>query len=419
MTSIRSVLVLAPLFPWPPRDGGRIGILFRIRELYRHGIGVRLGYTYLPREDPSPSALDEWCEVVEGFARPQKGRDAWRSGRYPYGVGSRYLRPVRDWLKRQIMERCPDAVVLEQTQMGVYRHHIPEGIPVLLGVHNLEYRTLAGRAKGIGWSPRGLLYRAESFRMRRYEDRLRARDDWASLLFVSREERVATEKAFPHLKGRCVDLPPGCDPPPEPRAVGSRPRNLAFIGALWFENNTEGLLWFLREVWPRVRTSAPNASLTVAGHGAPSGIEALLRGTPGVRYLGAVPEVQPVYDGARGVILPIRVGGGVKVKTVEALGSGLPCVGTRHAYEGIPVDLSQACICSDDPAVLAEGARRILEADPDMLAMGRRAGQLVREELSWAAVGRRYVETLDNVVAAGRRELADSATRKVPTTKNT
>lgn len=121
------------------------------------------------------------------------------------------------------------------------------------------------------------------------------------------------------------------------------------MGALWSENNAEGLLWFIREAWPVVRAQAPEATLTIAGHGAPSRLQRQLRAVPGVHYLGFVPQVRPVYDGARGVVIPIRLGAGVKVKSVESLGTGLPCIGTPHAFEGLPVDPGVHCVASDDP----------------------------------------------------------------------
>lgn len=395
--TLGSALVMAPLFPWPPHDGGRIAILHRIRELHRHGIRVTLLYTYPSESPPRPSELDNWCDEIVAVARPPWGTQAWRGLSLPYGVTSRYLPLLREALVSRVAIKRPDLVDLEQSQMGIFRGLVPASMPVVLGVHNLEHEAFTARGRSIGRSLRGLLYRAEAWRMRRYENQLFRRNDWAGVVFISSEERRQVEATYPHLRGRCSDVPPGCDLPPPPANVAARPANLAFVGALWSENNAEGLLWFIREAWPAVRARVPEATLTVGGHSAPRQLERLLLEVPGVRYLGFIPQVRPVYDGARGVILPVRVGG-VKVKAVEALGTGLPCVGTPHAFEGLPVDPGVHCVASDDPSALADGCVRALRCDREASALGSAARRLVETSLTWEAVGRRHIAALEAAV---------------------
>lgn len=397
--TVKSVFVVAPLFPWPPHDGGRIGILYRLRELHRNGIRVTLFYAFLPEESPRPSPLDEYCEEIIAVPRPEKGHEPWRALRLPYGVGSRYLPQLRKRLQIKLAAAPPDVVVLEQTHSGVFRRDLGTNVPVLLGVHNLEFRTIKARARNIGRTLRGLAYRVEAWRMERYENRLFRRSDWAALLFVSKDERRVVEANYAHLRGRCYDLPPGCDLPPPPVGLAARQLNLAFVGALWFENNVDGLLWFVRAVWPAVRRAIPDAILTVAGWGAAPRLELVLRAVPGIRYLGFVPEVGPVYANARGVILPIRGGAGVKVKTVEALATGLPCIGTLHAFEGLDLDLGTVCVASDDPMVLAQGCVRALRLEEPALDQGSTARRFVERTLTWEAIGRRYLKTLEMVAA--------------------
>jgi glycosyltransferase involved in cell wall biosynthesis len=174
--------------------------------------------------------------------------------------------------------------------------------------------------------------------------------------------------------------------------------NLAFVGGLWFQPNVEGLFWFLRKVWPVVLESVPVATLTVTGRGASRVLEESLRGTVGVRYVGEVPEARCGYDGARGVVLPIRHGAGVKVKTVEALGSGLPCVGTVHAFDGLDVD-RECCLMTDEPTQFAASCIDVLRNPDTGMKLGSRARAFTETNLTWTTVGRRYVAALDSLVS--------------------
>ena len=413
MKSSRSVFVVAPLLPWPPHDGGRIGIAFRIRELARHGVRVRLFATQLPTEPRQRGALEEWCEEVITVQRPARGSQLFRQPFQPYGFTTRYLPELRACLRDRITRHPPDVVHLEQTQMGEYWRDVPPEIPVLLGVHNLEFRGLLAQARSLGIRPKAIAYWVEGVRLRAAERRLFSRARLDGLVFVSCEERAWVERAFPKLAGRCLHLPPGCDLWEHAGDLASRPMNLAFVGGLWFQPNVQGLLWFLRNVWPAVLRSVPAATLTVAGRGASADLENSLRETVGVRYVGQVEEVRHAYDGARGVVLPIRHGAGVKVKTVEAVGTGVPCVGTMHAFGGLNLENHRCCLMADEPAEFAALCIDVL-MDPDMgRELGNRARAFAEANLTWTAIGRRYVTVIDALVG-GVPIGADPSLRQPP-----
>jgi len=374
-----------------------MGILFRLRELARHGIRVRLLAVHLPEEDVERCLLQDWCEDVVTVMRPRKGSQLWRHPHLPYGVASRYLPALRQALSSTLAVAAPDVVHLEQTQMGPYWRDVPPSIPLLLGVHNLEHRTMYAQARSLKADPRALLYWAEGARMAVFERSLFGRARLDGLVFVSREERLWVQRAFPRLAARCADLPPGCDVPPQPGDLSCRPLALGFVGGLWFHNNIDGLLWFLHDVWPRVRRRLPEAIFRVAGRGASQELEASLQAIEGVEYIGPVPEVRSVYDSVRAVVLPIRYGAGVKVKTIEALGTGLPCVGTTESFAGIGVSGANCCLMADDPEGLAADCVAVLLDPVRGRAIGQRARTLVEKELSWTVIGERYVAALERI----------------------
>lgn len=112
------------------------------------------------------------------------------------------------------------------------------------------------------------------------------------------------------------------------------PGEVLFVGFLARWENEEGLLWFLSEVWPRIKRGAPFACLRVAGLGMRSTISEAAK-LSGAELLGFVPDLEPLYERASVVVVPVRLGAGVKFKVVDALVAGVPVVTTTVGAEGI------------------------------------------------------------------------------------
>ncbi|TLM74499.1 glycosyltransferase [Pseudarthrobacter sp. NamB4] len=131
-----------------------------------------------------------------------------------------------------------------------------------------------------------------------------------------------------------------------------------FVGFLARWENEEGLLWFLSAVWPRIKTAVPAARLQVAGLGIRSTVSEAAR-EAGVELLGFVPDLEPLYERASVVVVPVRLGAGVKFKVVDALVAGVPVVTTTVGAEGIG-DRSWFAGMHDDAEEFANAVLRVL-----------------------------------------------------------
>lgn len=132
-----------------------------------------------------------------------------------------------------------------------------------------------------------------------------------------------------------------------------------FVGFLARWENEEGLLWFLSEVWPRIKAAAPIARLRVAGLGIRSTVSEAAR-TADVELLGFVPDLDPLYERAAVVVVPVRLGAGVKFKVVDALVAGVPVVTTTVGAEGIG-EPSWFAGMHDVPDEFAKAVLRVLQ----------------------------------------------------------
>lgn len=172
------------------------------------------------------------------------------------------------------------------------------------------------------------------------------------------------------------------------------PSTLLFCGTLCYEPNVDGLHWFVQNVWPRVRRLRPDARLLVVGRGPVASVRAL-DGRDGVAVHADVPDVRPFYERAAGVIAPIRIGGGTRIKILEAGAFGRPVVSTTIGAEGLPVEPGRHCLIEDDAVRFAAASIELLA---DRAAAARLAGELhdlVRTRFDMAPVFRGIQQLFD------------------------
>jgi glycosyltransferase involved in cell wall biosynthesis len=125
------------------------------------------------------------------------------------------------------------------------------------------------------------------------------------------------------------------DMPAEPRAEAPSVPDVVFVGALWRSENEDAALWLLRDIWPWVRSAVPGARLTIAGAGPSEAVLRVVADRDDVQVTGYVPSLTPYYERASVVVAPLRLGAGVKLKTIVAMLWGLPVVATSVGAEGV------------------------------------------------------------------------------------
>lgn len=154
-------------------------------------------------------------------------------------------------------------------------------------------------------------------------------------------------------------------------------------GSLDYVPNVDGARWFADDVWPRVMAAVPEARLMVAGRRPAASISALAA-RPGIEVHPDVPDMAPFLAGARVAVVPLRIGTGVRIKALQALGAGVPVVGTTVGMEGTGVGAAEAGV-ADDPVRFAEAVVALL-TDDELAEARRRAGrELVASGWSWEA----------------------------------
>jgi glycosyltransferase involved in cell wall biosynthesis len=186
----------------------------------------------------------------------------------------------------------------------------------------------------------------------------------------------------------------GVRPAPESRSI-------LFLGALDWRPNLDAARLMLDEVFPAVRAEMPEARLALVGRRPPAWLARQVARTPGARLHADVPDVRPYLAQSAVMAVPLRIGGGSRLKILEALASGLPVVSTRVGAEGLGLHAGVDYALADAPGDQAAALVEVLRRPGPALAAARQAREALAERYDWSALA----ERLERVwVSAARHE---------------
>lgn len=403
------ILVLLPFTPrLDARHGGRATAALLARLAERHDLTLLC--LRAADHEPVDDVLRERCTLVEEVSL-EEATGQWRGPRLMWGLlrgrpvevvdsyhpafTSRIRRIARDW--------GPEIVHLELERMAQYLDALTDdpAARVLVAVEAAGAKALDLYLASHG-RERVLRY-LDLRAWRRFEPAALRRLD-ALVCYTERDRRMLASIA-PGLPARTIPL--GVELPEEALdPVGSEPPSVVFVGGFGHPPNVEAAVRLARSIFPRVRARCPNAVLYLVGDKPPHEVRKLARDRE-VVVTGRVPTVEPYLHRASVVAAPLRLGGGMRVKVLEALAAGKAVVASPLAAEGIavsPTDDHLIVAGSDEDFAEALGA---LLAEPERRsALGRRARKWA-EQRNWeetvAAYETLYAEVLKRGGRAARR----------------
>jgi glycosyltransferase involved in cell wall biosynthesis len=184
----------------------------------------------------------------------------------------------------------------------------------------------------------------------------------------------------------CID--PSAKQPIEPVA---RPRRITALGVMFWPPNAEGVLWFAQEIWPRIYAQQPQLTFTIVGKNPPEYLTRL-HGTHGIEVLGFVPEVETILAETAAFVVPLRAGGGMRVKILDTWSWGLPIVSTGIGAEGIEIRDGENILIADTPETFSAAVLRATN-DANLNQRLRQNGRRwVEEKYDWKIIYRAWDE---------------------------
>lgn len=369
------VVVAAPIHP-DQEDGAR---LLRATGATLHGV---------PRP---PSRVREVLGTVR--ARPAVALDALRMPLLAWQVEV-FWTSLRDRVRSLLADPAtrPDVILVEHDWAARWARDLDAaGVPKILALENLSWAYHRNRAT----TGTGLARVHNALEARRFErfDR-RELTAYDLLLAMSASDQEQLRAVVPTAS---AIVPNGVDTGALVASpLPSDPVSL-YTGTMAYPPNAEGLGWLLRDIWPRVAEQVDGARLLVVGRGVPDDLAALAGDD--VEFAGWVDAMQPWFDRARTVLVPILSGGGTRLKVLDGLASGRPIVSTTMGAEGIDVRDGEHVRIADEPQAFADATAALLRDGPDAARLGAAGRRLAEDVYDWHTIGTHLADIVEALAA--------------------
>jgi glycosyltransferase involved in cell wall biosynthesis len=304
----------------------------------------------------------------------------------PYTYYEYHSRKFGQILRRALAETCPALVHLDSLDLYGWLPQLP-GMPVAVTHHSVESDLLRSRARHIKSRGLGAYLRFQANRVEVVERRLCNR----LALNVMMSETDAAKLAVLAPGSRMVTVPNGVNTDyfkPQPDSAAGQ--TVTFLGPTYMYPNRDAVDWFLEEMWGHVRAHVPGAVLHLIGKNSPAD-RARYERQAGVRCWGYVPDVRPHLAAASCSIVPIRIGGGTRLKILDSWAMGIPVVTTSVGCEGLQATDGDNTLIRDDPRGFARAVIDLL-VNPTLRSRLAVAGRRTAEvHYDWSVIGDRLI----------------------------
>jgi sugar transferase (PEP-CTERM/EpsH1 system associated) len=271
--------------------------------------------------------------------------------------------------------------------------------PVLLFQHNVE-AAIWQRHHEVQQNPVKKRYLYWQWRkMQRFEQEACRRVNCVVAVSEADAEKMQRDYGLEKV----YDIPTGVDVDffKPMNTIATRPNSLVFTGSMDWLPNEDAMQYFINEIMPLVRKAVPDLRLTIVGRSPYPSLVELAQRDSSISVTGRVDDVRPHMEGATAFIVPIRIGGGTRLKIYEAMAMEKPVISTTVGAEGLPVRDGVELLLADDPKAFAEAVINVLSDSSLANRLGKNAAALVRENFGWRRVSATMADICKTVVATG------------------
>lgn len=386
-------------FPDPPDNGARLRAWGQLRALSQQHEVTLVSFAQPGQAGEPSEALRSMCRrVIVLPYRPYRPH-GWRAraglfAPWPRSLIDTHSPEMRRTLEQEARSGGHDAVLAASFDMSAYVEAFADLPAVIDDLEIGSYLDRLRRGSALARARQRLTFAKVVHYLRRVLPRFRAAIA-ASDVEAAQLRRVVPDYDRFTVIENAVDTR-ACALLRRSDAV---PPRLVFAGALTYEPNLDAMRWFCSRILPRVRADRPDLRLTITGESRGSGFAA----PDGVDMVGRVEDARPVVAAAAVSIAPIRMGGGTRLKILEAMALGTPVVSTSKAAEGLAAVHGEHLLLADDAVVFAAHVLRLLGDAELRRHLTRAACALVESRYDVAVTGRLLVSLVDRILDEGGR----------------
>lgn len=388
------ILFLSRWFPYPIDNGAKL----RIYHLLRGLAEVHEVHLVSFADDPAGAKKEEFetfCRSVRVAAWKEFQPSSWRAliGLFslsPRSLSDIYSAEMERLIRHALAEHSYNLVITSEWQMAAYRHLFPD-LPVLFEEIEvgLPYGQYAHATSALARLRGGLTW----IKHRHFLRKLLA--DGRPCTVASEEERRLLQAAVPAARMVYV-VPNGVDveeyavhgDPPEPNS-------LIFTGSFRYRPNHQAMVWFIEQVLPRIQEQIPGVKLTITGD--PAGLP--LPERAGIIQTGFVENVKPYIARSWASVVPLLVGGGTRLKILEAMSLKTPVIATSKGAEGLGAISSEHLLIADSPQDFARQTISLLRDASLRERLAAGAYRFVADNYSWNIIIPRFLEAVEQAAS--------------------
>jgi len=413
---MKKILIVKPVLPYPPDQGTKI-VSFNLLKLLSKQFEVSLLCGLLNREDESKKAgLKPYCKDIFTFLLPNR-RSPLHSAYYKMlykteAVLSGFPLEAYYCNSAELSRVVADVTRSSQYDIGMFEYWYTASSARLAEVpckalleHDVDFLRFQRKlviTEGY-WKRRGIEKTLSAVRIRE----TRAYSEFDKVLTLSETDAVLVEK-LAGIRGVAQYLPVMVDCwKYVPKHEVKIPSSMVFLGALDADFNVDALHFFCREILPLIRSDVPEARLFIVGRRPPVSVQALADGKR-IVLSADVPDIAPYVGRCIVQVVPLRFGGGVRIRTLEGMAMGMAIVSTTVGADGIAAIHGKDLLLADTPSEFAARVCEILRSPLLARRLGERAREFVVQEHSEDAVRERVLQIFN-----GLAEQADEKRRHI------
>ena len=383
------VLFVSPRQSWPALSGAKLRDYYLAKAL---GARTQLTYAYFsdPSAEPPSRRQFNFCEDVAAVPAPAMYTPGkivrGMFGRWPLPVVN-YSSPEMDAAIRKLAARGPfDLVHFDSMHMAACAPLLP-GARIVYNWHNIESELMTRYAENASSIAHRIYGKLTAGRIASLEKDL-LRNAFGHVVCSQREKDQLLQIA---PQARIEVIENGVDVAAFSSAVGKRAgrKRLVFVGSMSYHANIDAAVWFTRSVWPEIHYRFPEWKLAIVGSNPSPAVRELK--SDHVEVTGTVSSVVPYYEDALAAIVPLRTGGGTRLKILEAMAAGVPVISSTLGAEGLAVIPNEHILIADREQDWASALEKMSDARwSEIAAAGRK---LVESRYDWSVLGNNLFAT--------------------------
>ena len=384
------VLLLTPQRPYPPHQGTTLRNFNLIKELAKHHRVCVLTFLEPDQNPGNHGPLRQWCQWIDTLPVPQRATGLrlkqMLTTRRPDMSWRLWSAEFNERLAARLNEEPFDVVSIEGIEMAPYLPTLEAVHPnplIIYDAHNAEWilqkRAFLTDLKNPARWIAAIYSWVQWHRLARYEANLMQRT--AHTVAMSHPDMVSLREINPTTSITVV--PNGVDMSVYSRYRGQVVKSdLVFTGKMDFRPNIDAMLWFGQQVLPLIQAERPGTTFAIVGQRPHARLDAL-RQIPGITITGYVDDVRPYIAGTKVYVAPLRVGGGTRLKLLEAMAMGKAIVSTHLGAEGFPVVNGKELVLADEPELFAQEVLHLLKNPTHRAELGRAGKAFAQTNYSW------------------------------------